>query len=90
MHERDGVAFMSQRAAEVASGAAVPVDLLFLDVFDGDDQVPVAFKEPGEDFITALLLLAVLQRVKPLCAFLRAVLKHRVSCKQDNFLPLRL
>ncbi len=56
VHERDGVAFISERAAEVASGASAPVDLLFVDVFDGDDQVPLAFKEPGEHFMTALLL----------------------------------
>lgn len=54
VHDQDGVAFISERAAEVARGAATPVDLLFLDVFDGDDQVPLAFKEPGEHFITAL------------------------------------
>ncbi|CAL8469998.1 g9540 [Coccomyxa elongata] len=51
VHERDGVTFISERAAEIASGASAPVDLLFLDVFDGDDQVPLAFKEAGGEFV---------------------------------------
>ena len=48
VHERDGLAFIAERAAAVAKGSAAPADLLFLDVFDGDDQIPLAFTEPGQ------------------------------------------
>ena len=54
VHEQDGVAFIAERAAEVASGSAAPVDLLFLDVFDGDDQIPLAFTEPGQHHLSSL------------------------------------
>ncbi|KAK9915588.1 hypothetical protein WJX75_001243 [Coccomyxa subellipsoidea] len=54
VHEQDGVAFIAERAAEVASGSAAPVDLLFLDVFDGDDQIPLAFTEPGGQFVSSV------------------------------------
>lgn len=69
MHERDGVAFLAERAVQVASGAAAPVDLIFLDVFDGDDQIPQAFTEPGQQLISpfscvklCFVLLLVVQR----------------------------
>ena len=47
VHNQDGVAFLAQRAEAVADGRRPPIDLLFLDVFDGADEIPSAFTAPG-------------------------------------------
>lgn len=47
LHNEDGAAFLARRAQDVTRGSQPPIDLLFLDVFDGADDIPPAFTQPG-------------------------------------------
>jgi hypothetical protein len=48
VHNQDGVAFLTDRARGITSGNQPPIDLLFLDVFNGADDIPAAFTAPGK------------------------------------------
>ena len=48
VHEGDAAEYLMHVAAEVQQGRAEPLDMVFVDAFDGNDDVPVSLCSPGK------------------------------------------
>ena len=68
MHNEEGASFLARRAREVEIGSREPIDLLFLDVFDGADDIPPAFTAPGMrcSLVTSMLSHLFMRMARPI------------------------
>lgn len=49
LHQGDAADYVLQLAAEVREGRIAPLDMVCVDAFDGNDDVPASLWSSGED-----------------------------------------
>jgi len=52
LHTADAADYVRNLASQVHQGLADPLDIVFLDAFDGNDDVPDCFCDPGTGHIS--------------------------------------
>ena len=54
LHQGDAADYVLKLAVEVQKGHTAPLDIAFIDVFDGNDDVPSTFCNPGDTQLKCL------------------------------------
>ncbi|DBA78741.1 TPA: hypothetical protein ACH3X1_008650 [Trebouxia sp. C0004] len=54
LHTADAAGYILNLASQVHKGLADPLDIVFIDAFDGNDEVPGCFCDPGSEVLEAL------------------------------------
>ena len=52
LHEGDAADYILKLASQVQQGHTEPLDMVFIDAFDGNDDVPSSFCSSGTDWLT--------------------------------------
>ena len=51
LHEGDAADYILKLASQVQHGLADPLDMVFVDAFDGNDEIPSSFCSSGTDWL---------------------------------------